>query len=58
MFLVCFLTYLQPILLGNISSVGRNFLAEHVNRHSRQLIYKTETFNKSFIDFNNFNDFN
>ena len=45
-----FLTYLLPILYKNDFSVSGNFLTVHVNRHSKQLIYETKTFNI----FNNF----
>ena len=36
-----FLTYLYPILYKNNSSVSGNVLRRHVNKHSKQLIYKT-----------------
>ena len=35
-----FLTYLNPMLYKNNSSASGNFLHGHVNRHSKQLIYK------------------
>ena len=42
-----FLTYLRPILYQKKkkSSVSRNCLTGHVNRHSKQLIYETNIFN-------------
>ena len=43
------------------SSVSRNFLPGHFNRHLRQLIYETSifnNFNKFFTNFNNFADYN
>ena len=48
-----FLTYLHPVLYKNNSSVSRNCLTGHVNRHSKQLIYETNIFNI----FNNFKKF-
>ena len=44
-YVVLFLTYWHSILYKNVSSVSRNFLPEHVNKHSRQLIYETNIFN-------------
>ena len=44
------LTCLHPILYKNKSSVSGNFLPEHVNRHSKQLIYEPNIFN-IFNDF-------
>ena len=48
-----FLTYLHPILYKNNSSVNRDFLPRHANRHSKQSIYETNIFNI----FNNFKKF-
>ena len=45
-----FLTYLHLILYKNNSSVSRDFLPRHVNRHWKQSIYETNTFN-IFNDF-------
>ena len=59
-----FLTYLNPILYKNNSSVSGNFVPGHVNRHSKQLIYKTNIFNilndfKKFLTiFNSSVDYN
>ena len=52
MFLL-FLTYLHLILYKNNSSVSRDFLPRHVNRHSKQSIYETNIFN-IFNDFKKF----
>ena len=63
MFLI-FLTYLHLILYKNNSSVSRDFLPKHVNRHSKQTIYETNIVNifnnfkkfltifKSYVDYN------
>ena len=48
-----FLTYLHPISNKNNSSVSSKFLPGHVNRHVKQLIYKTSIF-KIFNDFKKF----
>ena len=48
-----FLTYLHPISNKNNSSVSNKFLPGHVNRHVKQLIYKTSIF-KIFNDFKKF----
>ena len=48
-----FLTCFHPILCKNNSSVSRNFLPKHVNRHSKQSIYETNIFN-IFNDFKKF----
>ena len=48
-----FLQYLHLILYKNSSSVSRNFLPGHVNRHSKKLVYETNIFNI----FNNFKKF-
>ena len=48
-----FLTYLHLILYKNNSSVSRDFLPRHVNRHSKQSIYETNIFN-NFINFKKF----
>ena len=48
-----FLMYLHLILYKNNSSVSRDFLPRHVNRHSKQSIYETNIFNI----FNNFKKF-
>ena len=48
-----FLTYLHLILYKNNSSVSRDFLPRHVNRHSKQSIYETNIFN-IFNDFKKF----
>ena len=52
MFLL-FLTYLNLILYKNNSSVSRDFLPKHVNRHSKHSIYETNIFNifNDFIKF-------
>ena len=52
MFLL-FLTYLHLILYKNNSSVSRDFLPRHVNRHSKQSIYEANIFN-IFNDFKKF----
>ena len=48
-----FLTHLHLILYKNNSSVSRDFLPRHVNRHSKQSIYETNIFN-IFNDFKKF----
>ena len=48
-----FLTYLHLILYKNNSSVSRDFLPRHVNRHSKQSIYETNIVN-IFINFKKF----
>ena len=59
-----FLTYLHLILYKNNSSVSRDFLPMHVNRHSKQLIYETNIFHifndfKTFLTiFNSYVDYN
>ena len=59
-----FLTYLHLILYKNNSSVSRDFLPRHVNRHSKQSIYETNIFNifndfkKFFTIFNSSVDYN
>ena len=40
-----FSMYLHPVLHKNNSFGGGNFLPGHVNRHLKQLIYKTNIFN-------------
>ena len=52
MFLI-FLTYLHLILYKNNSSVSRDFLPKHVNRHSKQSINETNIFN-IFKDYKKF----
>ena len=45
---LCFsfsLMYLHPIFYKNNSSVSRNLLPRHVNKHWKQSIYKTNIFN-------------
>ena len=59
-----FLTYLHLILYKNNSSVSRDFLPRHVNRHSKQSIYETNIFDifndiKKFLTiFNSSVDYN
>ena len=48
-----FLTYLHLILYKNNSSVSRDFLPKHVNRHSKQSINETNIFN-IFKDYKKF----
>ena len=49
-----FLTHLHLILYKNNSSVSRDFLPRHVNRHSKQSIYKTNIFLNIFNDSKKF----